>query len=657
MINVSEEERLLHGLLEYLATKDNHSPCFLNIAEDFSIVLQKKYPNGRNRIPKDEPIIKPKPLYYYSRSSIMPMLWDGWIAEMDRILTNNLPINIKVKNVDEQSLHMLKEGSQINDEVLEAYLDILRQTGALICTTRLLLSNLTPSPIDRNMTKEVIMKKGHLFIPLHTTVGERGHWSFLHLSDVNTNNGCTVSIFDSLGGKYVPPQLISWLKNTVGLNPSALSRGSPNPQQRNGSNDCGLFVLMGIRMISAGFKHLDQTEADEFMSTFRQRVLAELIAGHLDPSPFELIEYQNAKLVSSGILPALSKSYSHSGTGDRTQPISLDTPSMSPESISPRSPPDIDLSIGNNSAMGLLTELDVDNVNWVIPPELSMSLDLEPDSAKDRGDTVASYPINMFAKLTTETTAGTKLSLGKRKIEDEGRISESLSRQLASSFASEESILHMLREAVVLARSNGRALSSDNSLKSLFSACAMEDSTLLSVRRHHYLFASLFYGRAKALGVKDVKQPHRYPKGVKTRMKAELGIAIASGNQREQWETATRFARRGSVWVDLLQVCEEYLGDGKEVALCGVADTNTIVESMSQNHRGEFLDAIKARFMEPESQLRARLRTSQPLYIAVTTCTLPQHILAIEETIKGVDGVGFADALSLEALPKRRLLP
>jgi hypothetical protein len=66
---------------------------------------------------------------------------------------------------------------------------------------------------------------------------------------------------------------------------------SPNPKQKNGI-DYGLFVLIGIRLLSAGRPHLTQAESNALLPSFRERVLAELLASSLDPSESQYRELE-----------------------------------------------------------------------------------------------------------------------------------------------------------------------------------------------------------------------------------------------------------------------------------------------------------------------------------------------------------------------------
>jgi Ulp1 family protease len=47
-------------------------------------------------------------------------------------------------------------------------------------------------------------------------------------------------------------------------------------EQKNGYN-CGLFVLIGICLISFKQQHLSQAQSNDIMLTFRQKVLTKLL--------------------------------------------------------------------------------------------------------------------------------------------------------------------------------------------------------------------------------------------------------------------------------------------------------------------------------------------------------------------------------------------
>ena len=100
-----------------------------------------------------------------------------------------------------------------------------------------------------------------------------------------------------------------------------------SPRQRNDS-DCGLFVLLGIRLLVSGTTHLSQTEADTLMPGFRKRVLAELLAGCLNPSRSQYLEYLildvEAQHRFKGAAPLVIDR--GTGAGFATDPITFESP-------------------------------------------------------------------------------------------------------------------------------------------------------------------------------------------------------------------------------------------------------------------------------------------------------------------------------------------
>ncbi len=109
--------------------------------------------------------------------------------------------------------------------------------------------------------------------------------------------------YDSIGAEP-PVALLAWIQQWFCDKTIEELIPSPSPRQNNGT-DCGLFVLIGIRLLSAGRPHLTQVESNDLLPTFRDRVLAELLASSLDPSDTQYQEFKlkerNAKVVLSQV--------------------------------------------------------------------------------------------------------------------------------------------------------------------------------------------------------------------------------------------------------------------------------------------------------------------------------------------------------------------
>ncbi|KUJ13171.1 uncharacterized protein LY89DRAFT_784932 [Mollisia scopiformis] len=183
-----------------------------------------------------------KPSSWFKRESILPPLPEVWRNTAADVLAQATFTNIKVDNLRESSLQLLRPGNMLDHELVEAYIGLIRQEGASICSTRL---------------------------------------------------------FDSI---------------ELGT-----------PQQTTD-------LLIDYQQVChrVGSLHLEQAEADEIVPSFRYRILAELLAGTLDPSVTE-----HERFVSQTVRDQSAE------TADDTRDLipkgSLDEDSISVDSTQPRS--------------------------------------------------------------------------------------------------------------------------------------------------------------------------------------------------------------------------------------------------------------------------------------------------------------------------------
>jgi Ulp1 family protease len=168
-----------------------------------------------------------------------------------------------------------------------------------------------------------IIKHGQAFVPIHHH--EEKHWTFVRL--IAKEAGIEVEHYDSyssIGATSGVERLRAWISKRFTSIPVTYTC-CPGPQQPN-DYDCGLFVLMGIRAMSSGSRHLSQLEADESMPTFRRTVLAELLANKLNPNACdrEAFKSLDREAKNNVIVDAGPREYLGSGaTGD---PVLVDTP-------------------------------------------------------------------------------------------------------------------------------------------------------------------------------------------------------------------------------------------------------------------------------------------------------------------------------------------
>ena len=141
--------------------------------------------------------------------------------------------------------------------------------------------------------------KYSIFIPINHAF----HWTFAVIKSQEKDAIVQWEYFDSLGGE--PPQVfLDWIGDWFPKQQRVPAL--PNPKQNN-EVDCGLFVLLGIRLMASGKPHLSNQQTIAIIPEFRKRVLAELLALCLDPSSAQLEEFkQREALVDRRSLTALS---------------------------------------------------------------------------------------------------------------------------------------------------------------------------------------------------------------------------------------------------------------------------------------------------------------------------------------------------------------
>lgn len=250
---------------------------FLKGFPQFLNSLEEKCPFVQNELEKFYKMVVRGP----QTTDIFPELSKQWMElanqRMNSEQISKLPVTYDRVDIRD-SLKKLKPGTEINDDVINGYLSLIQATlpaSRFIASTRL-LSPTRPSPQDRQLDPSVHTK---IMLPICS----RGHWSFAVIHG-NINRKVVQHYNSFNNGEYAafPEPLRDWLgKKKIEYD---ISEPESNPQQ-SGGKDCGLYVLLGIRMIAAGSKSTMQNqEALDFIPLFRTRVMAELLAGCLNPS-------------------------------------------------------------------------------------------------------------------------------------------------------------------------------------------------------------------------------------------------------------------------------------------------------------------------------------------------------------------------------------
>jgi NAD+-dependent protein deacetylase SIR2 len=525
-------------------------------------------------------------------SDVLPKLPDCWKMEMSKRLSEvvvrgpkesreSSSVVTKIADLGyketelAKSLWRLKPGEEPNDEIINAYLELLRRSAvsADLSIEETHVLNLRPNSRLRRSDK--LTGTFSIFIPIH----EARHYSFAVLrskedesKDESKKNLVRWEYYDSLGGK--PPQkFLNWLNQRFPEAEQEEELSSPNPKQRN-TVDCGLFVLIGIRLMSAGRRHLSQAESDDIIPTFRQRVLAELLALSLNPSSSQFEEFQLKEARTDTILPQVNPAEE---SGDDRMSITAG-----------------DQNNQENNPAGL----------FVSPSPSDPGEDTESTSSD------ALYESEEELALVKPST---------QKIPRKKKSPE----QIASTFAEEVSMIKMLREAVSVERTSQKGQKIENMRLADLWFMIRTEKRALKQRHVHYEFSRQFWAEMGGFN----RVPHQrgpVPKATISKVKSKLEIT-----NHTNWKYILKLARRASIWTELVDIFKDDL-DHPSVVLCAVPDATYTLETMTLTNRKLFFKTIST-LKVTDNGILERLKAADALYWAVMHNNLPASDLPIEE--------------------------
>lgn len=558
-----------------------------------------------------------KPYGWYSPGDILPTIPTRW-ASITAQIFRGAPVNY-CPGIFEHSLRTLAPTKRINDEVINVYLDLL-ESEFTICTTRFLSvlrllhsgsKDSTLPPKERTISYESLQDMGQIFIPVHDE--ENAHWSFLRLlplQDPWTNTPfISVEHYDS--SDCVPcPDLTALDQCFPGI-PHFVS-SMPSPIQWN-YIDCGLFVMMGIRLMSSGSELFTQDEANHIIPHCRSRVLSELLAGKMDPtfSDCDLFEAQNlAARDEPGIQ---TTSYHKVGGNSELSPVNLDTPMLlqlasrhSPDSpVTPRPSPSIKRNVG------------------VVK------------SQKSKRAT--------SSKLVQRTlTCGLVKRPKPLQLDDVALM--------VQSFGSKDSIIEMLKFGVSEARTRTNIEQASKGaveralLIALYHQISQSDvpHQPLFRRDARQRFSQKFFATFETLKTRN--------RGSVSLAKAELENIL--GCDRKFLEAMLNRANHGTIWTTILQRVDRSLGFVTRVGLCASPEAISKIETLTGAQGKFYVEGIEARLSAWDDDLLATLRHAYPLCDAIFAGNLPPHLIAIECQVHQKD-MTFEQLVSLEPLPDK----
>jgi NAD-dependent histone deacetylase SIR2 len=483
-----------------------------------------------------------------------------------------------------KSLWHLKPGEYLNDEIINAYLELLQSSGlpAGHYIQHSYVLKMKPDNPWKKFRKIIGSGTYSIYIPINDCL----HWTFA----VITDNPVSYTYYDSLGGEP-PLNFLTWIHKLFPKQEIKQLIASPNPKQK-GFVDCGLFVILGIRLLLAGRRH-SQAQCDEILPKLRQRVLAELLACTLDPTSSQFDDFKNREAQASKILSHVN-------------------------------PPD---KVGDKSTSGTVRGPNR-QVNG--PSENNKSkLFVSPSPvARSRKD-----PETDSSDESEEEIVQLKPSTGK-VLQKKKKTPE----QIASNFGEEALMVKMLREAVAIERasqSGARKPKIENiQLPDLWFMISTEKQALKQ-RHVHYEFSRQFWAEVGELN-KGSNQRSQVPKFIISQMMSKL--EITSGTS---WKYILQRARRASVWTELTDIFKPDLED-PSVVLCAVPDATYTLETMTLTNRKVLFEIIRSRVKEPGNGILARLKAASALYRAAMYNDLPVD-LPIES---GVEHLPFKDVVS-----------
>lgn len=497
------------------------------------------------------------PFGWYRPDVLVPTLPDPWQQKACKALKGGRVANITIRNVSEPSLQLLRPGRMINDEIVEGYLELVRKTGATVSTTRVLQTWSAKHPIDRAINAATLEHSGSVLLPIHNEA--MSHWTFARVLLSGDGHTVVAEHFDSLRGLRSPAMLEKWLRDTFqGIDVKIIPRMSP--EQKNGV-DCGLYMLMGIRLVATGSQHLTAADAESLMPTFRQRVLAEILAGTLDPdlstyAPFIMADEAAAQEIQAPAAPAL-----YSGTGVSNPPFVLDSPSSSP-------------TIEEKAISKSVSPAKIDTKRPVA-------------STRAREHNKRAPPTSRPLPLSKEPASSGAAVARKEK-------ANTLLRDIITSFAEKREVFRLLKGALSAYRKKAAAVSSSETLAELWSVVAGQGHAQHTMITRHCReqFSRTFYKELKKLGWSGGRVARR----IRVRMEIQLKCLGDQGT----WKAALAQASTSNLWVQLVDRAAPLLAQPSHVVLCAIPYSTTAVENPNFEERKAILEVIERRLRDAQ---------------------------------------------------------
>jgi hypothetical protein len=565
------------------------------------------------------------------REYSLPTLPSAWKDAVDGIFETHFENfeNFSTPRIQSsESMHTLGPGQWLNDEVIAEYIHLLSNVYPNVHIANTFMLERPEAKHSRFINEENYdhLLTSRAIIPIHL---DNVHWTFACIW-LESRTELIIEYYDSNvrheSIDMLPRNLMTWIKKTFPPSINHRLRRYDNPQQDNGY-DCGVFVLIGMRMRAAGWHTLSQEEADEIIPAVRHRISAEIIAGHLDPTIDDLKTYKAGNSAgeiehsmfqgSTLEVPSTACQMEVDSQGD----IPLDPLPATPEGPT-----------GSRSSQTPEIEME-DSFSAVQPASLERQEHMQMREE-------SKIPSMVASKSRPKASSRTRQ-----------KRHEEIARLAGDSFAAEDALISNLKAATVACRARSSEDSKDLSLASLWTKTRPDESIGQNVwhRRDRLAFARQWV-------TTNAKGPGGHRRARMEWMKGQLQLKGSAEQVNNEYNSARMFAKRCSFWLELMNRIPPSMRGCREVVLYANSEPTSSLERMSDSHREDYFRRILSRIEDSSTSVMKNLEAASPLYEALLRNDLPEYTLPIESHWS-TGHMSFEELVSLSPVPTKLAIP
>jgi hypothetical protein len=631
------------------------------------------------------------------RRDILPPLPVVWQDRARKFEEKGEHINIDIPLVDSTAFDRLKPNKQINDEIVNAYLNLLRNDSVYIATADLyeaLKRKTRLNKIDDKINQDTLQNFIQIFIP----ICEGNHWTFARLT------AGKLDIHDSIGGSIYQQSFVDWIEGRFpGI---VVQEAAYNPRQKPKSNDCGLLMLLGIDLMSRDLDLPSQEQADVIMLSMRGRVLAGILSGRLDPSErnYEVFVNREAAHTSS----TMPRAEFH-GEGNPGNPIEFeDTPTATPQDVQ-SSPGALDLTTNEPNAVemefcdpvalpevridpvaiGIKEDMDEDGMEEMDEMEVMETENIdemdetevmetenmgEIDEMEIQTDDVVVEPIieemeetESVVEELEETESVVEELEEMESIIDELEETESvmsimenmnvqtedtatqLINETVQQFAGEKWMIEFLKKAIKAYRAREFGAPKHNAvINDTPSVCESKKRIMKIQEMYHELrqqeSRSTNFVKTRCNRSRFSSDFHRATEEIAGDVgaKATKAKMLRAGfSSPAEWKHCRNLAKRTDIWSKIETLFE------LPVSICACKQSTWKLEYLSEPQKLQLVAGLRARKEDRQDKILTTLETAQPLFEALTKGRLSEERLPLENADVVVAAMSFEVAMSV----------